>query len=134
MLSNIQIVDRMETVGHDRESSEAREAHARFMSPDLKVIEPGSLPYGGVFQGAAQLQEFDQLFFETWSHHEYSVVRYADHGEWVAVAINLRLVARTTGREVTSRIAEWWRVVDGKVVEIEIFYEDTAAILAAITP
>lgn len=134
MKTNVEIVHIMEAVGHDRDSPEAQEAHARYMSSDLKVVEPGSLPYGGTFQGADQLAEFDRLFFETWSHHEYEVVRYAGHGEWVAVAINLNVVSQATGRQLTSRIAEWWRVVDEKVVEIEIFYEDTAAVLEVIRP
>ena len=132
MPGNIEIVDLLEKVGHDRSTPEAAETYARFMSPDLRVIEPGSLPYGGVFQGPEQLAEFERLFHETWSHHEYEVERYAEAGEYVAVSINLRMTSRANGRQVSSRVAEWWRVVDGKVVEIELFYEDTAAVLHAL--
>jgi hypothetical protein len=31
-------------------------------------------------------------------------------------------------------VAEWWRLEAGQVTDIEVFYEDTAAVLAAIAP
>ena len=44
------------------------------------------------------------------------------------------VVARATGKPVQLRIAEFHRVRDGKIRETTIYYWDTAAMLAALTP
>jgi hypothetical protein len=132
--TNVEIVNLMESEGQNHCSPDVGARSQRYMSPALRVVEPQSLPYGGVFQGAKQLAEFESIFFETWSHHRCSVQRYAQNADCVAAYLDLELISRATGRTIRTRVAEWWRLEAGQVTDIEVFYEDTAAVLAAIAP
>jgi ketosteroid isomerase-like protein len=133
MPSNIEIVDLMGRLPHTPPDRATAPLYERHMSPDLRVVEPRSLPYGGVFQGADELAELESIFHRTWARHRHRVRRYADSGDYVVAYLDLQLTARTTGDTVQTHLIQWWRFVAGKVVEIENFYEDTATVLAAIT-
>jgi len=129
MLSNVEIVERLQDIGHYKDSPEAEADYARLMSSDLVIIEPACIPYGGRFQGAQEIARFDEIYHSCWTHTEHRVLRYISEGEYVACYVELDATSRKTGRTVHTRVSEWWRVVDGKVVEIEIFYYDPVAVL-----
>lgn len=102
------------------------------LSDDFKVVEPESLPYGGLWKGKDALQ---RLFPAVMSHFENPapVTKEVIGGEeWAAVIVDFTVTAKKTGRRFTQTVSEVGRVVDGKLVELQIHYFDTAALAAEI--
>jgi len=134
MLSKIEIVELMQQIGHDRIDPEKAALYARHMSNNLRVIEPDSIPYGGVFEGPEDLARLDAIHKQTWSNNGHRRLRYIEDGDFVIVYLEADYVSRATGRSLSTRITEWWRFEGEQIVEIEIFYRDTAAVLSTIAP
>jgi hypothetical protein len=132
MLSKIDIVELMQEVGHDRSDPDNAALYARHMSPNLRVVEPESIPYAGVFQGPERLAELDRIHHATWSSSSHKRLRYLSGDDFVAVYLEATFTSRATGRTLVTNISEWWRFEGEQIVEIEIFYKDTAAVLAVI--
>lgn len=102
------------------------------LSDDFSVVEPESLPYGGVWQGKDALQ---RLYPAVMSHFDdpAPVIKEVIGGqEWAAVIVDFTVTAKKTGRRFTQTVSEVGRVVDGKLVELQIHYFDTAALSAEI--
>ncbi len=134
MLSKVQIVELMQTVGHDRYEPEKAALYSRHMSPDLCVLEPAGLPYGGAFRGEKELAELDRIYNEIWSHSTNRRLRYIENGDFVICYLEGHYTSRATGRTASTKITEWWRLDGEMIVEIDIFYQDVAKLLEAIRP
>ena len=132
MKSNIEIVDIMQNIGHNHGAEEAKKTYATYMSPDLVVIEPDSLPYGGRFSGKAELEEFERIYQSCWSHSEHRVLRCAAVDDHVVTLMEMTATARKTGRSITFNVTEWWRVRNQQIDHIEIFYADTNRVLETL--
>ncbi len=132
MLSQIEIVDLIASPALAPTERAPLSWYDGFMSPDVRVLEPRSLPYGGVYQGKDALAERANIFDRTWANHRHVVRRYVESGDHVVAYLDVQLTSRTTGDTVHTHITQWWRFIGGKIVEIEMFYADTAMVLAAI--
>jgi len=53
-------------------------------------------------------------------------------GDRVAARFTLRLVSHATGKAVDMPLVEIFTVRDGRIVELEVFYSDTARMTAAL--
>ncbi len=110
-----------------------REGHERearaLMHADFRMLEPASLPYGGTFSGPDGFASFRQVFVSIWDQ--------VDRGEWVyfpgdsAVArrADVSATSRFTGKRVSWPHCEIFTVRDGLILQLEVFYFDTAALL-----
>jgi len=102
------------------------------MTDDFKIVEPDSLPYGGVWEGKDALQ---RLYPAVVSHFdEFSpVIKEVIGGiEWAAVIVDLSLISKKTGRQFSQTVTEVGRIRDGKLAELKIHYFDTAEIAQEI--
>jgi ketosteroid isomerase-like protein len=102
------------------------------LSDDFKIIEPESLPYGGVWEGK---DAFQRLYPAVVSHFdEFSPVikEIIGGSDWAAVIVDLTLISKKTGRRFVQSVSEVGRVSGGKLVEMHIHYFDTAEIAKEI--
>jgi ketosteroid isomerase-like protein len=101
---------------------------------DFELVEPASLPYGGTHRGVdgyvALLQRIGALFE---LRFEPGPVRSAGD-DTVVLRMRVTFTARSTGRSVALRVVELLTVRDGRLARSEVFLEDTAALLATLTP
>jgi len=104
----------------------------QLLADDFSVVEPESLPYGGVWEGKDALQ---RLYPAVMAHFDdpAPVIKEVIGGkEWAAVIVDFTVTSKKTGNRFTQTVSEVGRVVDGKLVELQIHYFDTAALAAEI--
>lgn len=102
------------------------------LADDFTVVEPESLPYGGLWEGKDALQ---RLYPAVMAHFDdpAPVIKEVIGGEtWAAVIVDFTVTSKKTGNRFTQTVSEVGRVVDGKLVELQIHYFDTAALVAEI--
>ncbi|WP_205698780.1 nuclear transport factor 2 family protein [Conexibacter sp. SYSU D00693] len=102
------------------------------LAGDVTVHEPESLPYGGDHRGpdafAAMLGQIAGAYRVRLDGHELH-----DAGDVVVAHVRCRMTSRTTGRELDVPIIELYRVRDGRILALDAFPKDTAAMLALHT-
>jgi uncharacterized protein len=99
---------------------------------DLVVHAAGGLPYSGDYYGP---QGFFELFaamtevldlrpgpLRTQSLDEHTVVS----------RFRLRFVARASGKHAEMDLVEIYRVSDGQIVELDVYYKDPSAVAAVL--
>lgn len=102
------------------------------LADDFTVVEPESLPYGGLWEGKDALQ---RLYPAVMVHFDdpAPLIKEVIGGEhWAAVIVDFTVTSKKTGNRFTQTVSEVGRVVDGKLVELQIHYFDTAALVAEI--
>lgn len=102
---------------------------AEFIS--TRPISSADIPMYGTFVGQVGAREFFKNFGETLEPGEFNTTASFSEGEHVAMYGNLRHVSRKTGRNFVSDWSLICRVQNG-VIKLYHFYEDTAALEAAI--
>jgi ketosteroid isomerase-like protein len=115
----------------DAFSSGDRDAPARAMQTDVVVVQPASVPFGGTFLGMDGVYTMLDRMAVHWTRrwnwvHRHPCGRFVlNHEEvvWTAVA---------TGREVTLETVSLYRFREGKIARIDVFTQDTAALLATL--
>ncbi|MEU6008334.1 nuclear transport factor 2 family protein [Streptomyces sp. NPDC047453] len=109
----------------------ARQAF-ELVAEDFVANEPGSLPYRGQHHGPRGLRGLLRQVNELFALSIESV-RVTDAGPDRALAdVGIRLASRTTGKQLGTRVLELYRVRDGKLVELDVFYQDTHALVALL--
>lgn len=106
------------------------------VAEDVVVHEAASLPYGGDHHGLDGLRHVFGSFRRTWKFTETADFRFIDGSsdDVVVLVGESTVTARATGRTARFAIAEFYKVSDGKICDISVFYSDTAAMLAALEP
>jgi uncharacterized protein len=102
----------------------------QFFHPDAKTREAASLPHGGDWTGGAGVRALHEIIDAHWVR-EHHGVEILDAGDCAIVVIQGRFTSRLTGAAVDGQVVEIFRVVDGLIVENNVFYKDTAALLAS---
>ena len=97
-----------------------------YIDPQFTCYEAASLPYGGEYHGPEGLLRLYKAVFSIWETFEVEVKELLDAGQTVVALIHLRVKLKGSGRTVEMPVAEFWRLRDGKVVELRPFYWDTA--------
>jgi ketosteroid isomerase-like protein len=101
---------------------------------DVVVREPWSLPHGGVHRGLDQARTAAICRSETWGPYQENTDLSLDPE---VIALNDDLVAARwclracdpAGEEVDVEAIDLYRVCEGKVLELETYYRDTAAMV-----
>jgi ketosteroid isomerase-like protein len=107
------------------------ETALRHASPDLKVIEPTSLPQRGVWNGTEGLLAVSALYEGIWQVDFHKADCYAE-GQYVFLVLEATWRHRETGKTAELHTVNLITVVDQKVRTIEVFHNDTAALLATM--
>jgi ketosteroid isomerase-like protein len=104
-----------------------------FVDPEFSLVEPDSLPYGGVYRGLEAfkraLQAIRASFQNTGQDHVASYFTDDPDRHIVEMQVRGKLVA--TGQAIESRVFELWEFRNGKVLRITPCWLDTAAFQAA---
>ncbi len=102
--------------------------------PEVVIREPGSLPYGGEYRGLEGVRRHAAGFMQTWEALQPGDERklnaiFIDAGDHVIA--RWRLKARVPDGEGTldMPMVGAYKLRDGKLVEAQMFYWDTAAVL-----
>jgi uncharacterized protein len=105
------------------------------LHPDVVVHEAPTLPYGGDHHG---LEAFIQLFEtvqSTWEFTEaFQYVYYDSEPDTVILQVEVDAIAAVTRKPLRLRLAEIFTIRGGKIVELDVYYWDTAAMLEALRP
>jgi ketosteroid isomerase-like protein len=104
------------------------EALQRLVDADVRVTEPASLPYGGVYQGHAGF--FEDLLPKIAGNFAIGVEEprvFAGDGAAVA-AMTIVYTAHTTGESYRTRYVEIYTVEAGLITAIDVFPQDAGAL------
>lgn len=100
----------------------------RLIDPQVVVVEPASLPYGGIYRGS-------DTFFNTLTGAIFEVVELSfgdvavfDGGNTATARIALTFTARATGEVLEMPVIEVYDVVEGLITKIEVFPHDAGAL------
>ena len=95
------------------------------LAPDVEVIEPPSLPYGGVHQG---IEAFVSGVIEVMlAKAEMGATnhRFISAGDTVAVSMLASARSRRTGKVLQMPFVELYTVTDGLISRIDVYPQDT---------
>jgi ketosteroid isomerase-like protein len=88
-------------------------------------------PQSGGFNGREALRAQMQGLHDLFVYRSLEPVDFIAAGDRVASRANVHMTQRSTGREFTVHIADFWTIRDGKVAEL-IEYYDTALIASLL--
>jgi hypothetical protein len=102
------------------------------LSPHFEIVEPDSLPYGGVHLGPdgyiKLMQQIDNLFELAFEPER--LVALDD--STVLLQMHVTFTSRATGHAVRLPVLELLQVADRRVERSQVFLADTAALLATL--
>ncbi|HTK66483.1 MAG TPA: nuclear transport factor 2 family protein [Pseudonocardia sp.] len=98
------------------------------LHPDVVVIEPEGLPYGGVYRGADAF--FGELLPALAGPFELVVddVQLFDGGSAGASRMTAVYTSRRTGETIRMPYVEVYDVVDGLVTRVDVYPQDVTAL------
>jgi ketosteroid isomerase-like protein len=99
------------------------------LAPDVAIHEAESLPYGGTYRGPEGFGQLVGRLLEVFEKTDLAVDRILDAGDHIVAELRGTMQVRATGERFPVRVAEIWRLCDGKVVELRPFYWDTALVV-----
>lgn len=106
---------------------------AETLDPECVMIQPDSLPYAGEWRGHGGFERWMIAFGEQWAALSVQEPRFFPTGEGV-VFVRSTVVARAkaTGVELTWPLLQMITVRNGRILEIQPFYWDTAQVASAL--
>jgi ketosteroid isomerase-like protein len=96
---------------------------------DVTVIEPLSLPHGGRHRGLDEYRSLQNQMRHLWDQRIEAAEYWLCGDDRVALRIVIRWSARATGRSVVLPMMDMIKFRGGKIVEVEVFLQDTKALL-----
>jgi hypothetical protein len=99
--------------------------------PKLRIVQPTSLPHGGVHHGREGVRGMGSTFAKFWDRTISAPQRTAA-GEGVVQVTTQTWTAKATGRSATVEVVEMFSFVDGLVAEIRVFQHDTQRLMATL--
>lgn len=109
-----------------------REAMNALLDPQVTVHEAASLPFGGRHVGVEAFIALQRRVFLLWRETRLEVERMIAEGDSVVVLATMYVVAKRSGERLAMPLAEYWRVSEGRIVEVRPFYFDTRRFLEAL--
>jgi ketosteroid isomerase-like protein len=92
---------------------------------DAELLEPASLPYGGVYRGVAEIKNGIRKMLETWEDPHVDIEAMVAGEDRVCVFAAFRFTGKRTGMTWSGPVIEVWRFRDGKVAQMQLMYGDT---------
>ena len=100
-----------------------------YMSDDLVITEADSLPYSGTYTGRGALRELFGIVMAHWAEPELEFHAMTAGDDHVASLMTFHMTSRRSGKRISMPLTEVIRISGGKVVAIEPYYYDTAAMI-----
>jgi hypothetical protein len=108
------------------------DAARQLYDPRLRIEQPASLPHGGWHDGLDGMAAMAGTFAEHWDR-EIAGAEVLGCGPERAVQLTTQTwTSKATGRAATVDVVELFRIESGRVAEIRVFQQDTAALLATL--
>jgi ketosteroid isomerase-like protein len=100
---------------------------------DIEVIEPPSLPHGGVHRGIEAWQAMHHKMRDTWDQ-KVEVLHAWDvpDSDVIVVQTDMDWTAKATGKRVRFLAIEVLHFRDSKIAKVEIYLQDTHQILETL--
>ncbi len=102
------------------------------LDAECVLYQPASLPYGGEWRGPAGFERWLQAFGRQWSALEVKDSRFYPDGDVVFSHSHVYATARASGQAVDWPLLQFFKVRQGKILELRPFHWDTAAMLPAL--
>ncbi len=103
------------------------------IDPEGAIHVPPSLPYGGVYRGHEGFRQAIAAYGRAWTDVESTDFEFFASGDTVVVLSRMRARAVTSDRMINMRVAELFRMKNGKVVEVWPFNYDTTAMINVLS-
>ena len=100
------------------------------LAPDIEVYQSSEVPWGGIYRGHVQVQEFFMKLAAT-VDSKVGTERFLEAGDRIVQIGRTRGQARATGKRFEVLEVHVWTMRDGKVLRFEA-YVDHPAMLAAL--
>ncbi len=100
---------------------------------DLVVHEAGGLPYSGEYHGPQGFRELLTKMNESMELTPGPVTRDCLSDDTVVSRFRLAFTARTSGESVEMDLVELYKVHDGLIVDLDVYYKDPSAVAALLT-
>ena len=94
---------------------------------DLVVHEAGGLPYSGEYHGPQGFRELLAKMNESMELTAGPVTRDCLSDDTVVSRFRLTFTARTSGESVEMGLVELYKVQDGLIIELDVYYKDPSA-------
>jgi uncharacterized protein len=102
------------------------------LHPDLVVHTAGGLPYSGDYDGPHGFFELFAAMTQAMDLTPGSLRQQSLDEQTVVSRFRLRFVARASGKSAEMDLVEIYRVSDGLIVELDIYYKDSSAVAAVL--
>lgn len=99
---------------------------------DLVVHTAGGLPYSGDYYGPQGFLELFAAMTQVLDLTPGPLCQQSLDEQTVVSRFRLRFVARASGKHVEMDLVEIYRVSDGLIVELDVYYKDPSAVAAAL--
>lgn len=99
---------------------------AAILTEDFRIIEPESLPFGGIYCGQRVMEEVFGKILKTLNPKDVRQISMTAND--IEVVSMLELVIENGEQDLIAPVAEYFRVTNGKISEIRPYFFDTAAI------
>jgi|SRR5271166_2179069 len=99
---------------------------------DFVVYEAGGLPFSGEYYGP---QGFFELFEKISESLDLALdphIQYLSTGDTVAMRSRLKFIARASGKSVEIGLVEIYRLRDGLIVGLDVYYKNPSAVAALL--
>lgn len=102
---------------------------------EIVIRDAESLPYGGIYHGIEGAKQHVESAAQTWNPFKPSAAErkldpvFLDCGEYVIVLWRLKGLEVSSGRKLDSPTVSVYKLLGGKIVESQMFYSDTTAIV-----
>jgi hypothetical protein len=102
---------------------------------DFEITEPASLPHGGVHKGIQAWLKMNETMGSLWKQKVWpQQVWDLPESDLIILYSDMEWTARATDKTVRFPAIELLRFRDGKVANVEMFLQDTKAILDTLDP
>jgi len=99
------------------------------LHPDLVVHTAGGLPYSGDYYGPQGFFELFAAMTQAMDLTPGSLLQQSLDEQTVVSRFRLRFVARASGKSAEMDLVEIYRLSDGLIVELDVYYKDSSAVV-----
>jgi ketosteroid isomerase-like protein len=119
----------------DITSERSRQAMFAAFTEDYEIVEPPSLPHGGVYKGREEWAGMNAKMRSLWSQ-KVKPTRIWDlpEDDIIILYSEMEWTAKATGRVASFPAVEILHFRDAKICKVEMFLQDTKVILDTIEP
>jgi ketosteroid isomerase-like protein len=105
------------------------QALALFDDDNFVMSSPPGLPWGGEYRGRNGFLKLAKHLTSLVTPGTEGELEFIDGGDWVIVrAVGGSFTSVASGESVHTPVIELWKVRDAKIVELDVYYKDPAAV------